>query len=69
MNRLPATWNIKRQPINLDELEIEQENKRLDTVENDLLRELLTSERQRLLKKLRRVLAELDSIEDKLDTL
>jgi hypothetical protein len=69
MNRLPATWNIKRQPINLDELEIEQENKRLDTVENDLLRQLLTSERQRLAKKLLRVLTELNSIEEKLDTL
>jgi hypothetical protein len=69
MNRLPATWNIKRQPINLDEMEIEQENKRLDTVENDLLRQLLTSERQRLAKKLLRVLTELNSIEEKLDTL
>ncbi len=66
-NRLANYFS--RKPINLDELEIEQENKRLDAVENDLLRDILTSERQRLLKKLRRVLTDLDSIEAKLETL
>ena len=66
-NRLANYFS--RQPINLDEVAIELENKRLDAVENDLLRQLLTSERKRLAKKLLRVLAELDSIEEKLDTL